>query len=188
MGKVLHASYSGYFPSCIGGPRTSGVINGSLEKIMSLYWRVKTWQIESIVGNIGIFNFSQGQKDLGSISATTEEELVCGKTYNNGTLIYATTEEGQVGVDFGLTYQPVFSKMDENYQMSLLCSFFVAGNTLAATNIEGENIGNVQFQPVDISIPIYTGVEDGGSLSVIISAKEWWSYGGTYDTSTGQPL
>jgi len=189
MGQVLHASYSGYFPSCIGAARTSGIINGSLANIMSIYWRVKTWQILSIVGNIGVLNFNQGQKDLGSISATTEEELVCGKIYIRSAIVDATTEDGQIGVDFSLLLFPVFSKSGDNYQMSIFSDFFVKGSTAASTNTEGGNIGNLTLQPINISVPYYSGAEEGGSsIAVTIGAKEWWSYGGTYDTQTGQPL
>jgi len=43
-----------------------------------------------------------------------------------------------------------------------------------------------------VSIPLYFDTFEGGLasayLDVSYTAKEWWSYDGTYDTTTGQPL
>jgi hypothetical protein len=52
MGKVLHASGSGYFPFCLdkGEPEQSGIdteypISLPLKQYMSWWWRVKTWRV-----------------------------------------------------------------------------------------------------------------------------------------------
>jgi hypothetical protein len=43
MAKVLHASYSGYFPSCLN--EFPELATQSLEDAMTIYWRVKSWTI-----------------------------------------------------------------------------------------------------------------------------------------------
>lgn len=43
MAKVLHASYSGYFPSCL--TELPELATQSLEDAMTIYWRVKSWTI-----------------------------------------------------------------------------------------------------------------------------------------------
>lgn len=43
MAQVLHASYSGYFPSCL--TENSALATQSLEDAMSIYWKVKSWTI-----------------------------------------------------------------------------------------------------------------------------------------------
>lgn len=100
MGRVLHASYSGYFPVCmeenrnpadnfIFAGRTYGKISSSLENIMALYWRVKKWEF-NFSGSVvfrqpgfderTIFYDSQGYKpllDLDNSFPEREEDLVC---------------------------------------------------------------------------------------------------------------
>jgi len=43
MAKVLHASYSGYFPSCLQVSDEFAIF--TLEEAMEIYWRVKAWTI-----------------------------------------------------------------------------------------------------------------------------------------------
>jgi hypothetical protein len=50
MGKVIHASYSGYFPTCIisGTPTPSQeYLSLTLEQAMALFWRVRTWEAKA---------------------------------------------------------------------------------------------------------------------------------------------
>ena len=88
MPKVLHARYSGYFPACIQVAPTSkqNLVGGTLEQIMELYWRVKTWRLDSVSGTTstnyagGASNqrtYTASQQTLGSVNATSETNLVC---------------------------------------------------------------------------------------------------------------
>jgi len=56
MGRVLHASYSGYFPFCLseGDPNSVGAgtaypLGMSLENAMTLYWRIKSYRLTGMV-------------------------------------------------------------------------------------------------------------------------------------------
>jgi hypothetical protein len=51
MAKVLHASYSGYFPTCLYELPDSAT--QSLEDAMEIYWKVKSWTI-TITGEIPV--------------------------------------------------------------------------------------------------------------------------------------
>ena len=88
MGKVLHASYSGWFPTCIQTElppitdleeRYSGEAE-SLGLMMSIYWRVREWELqfssatqdpEVNVTATGIYGFD----------AEKEEDLVCAPSF-----------------------------------------------------------------------------------------------------------
>lgn len=97
MGKVLHASGSGYFPFCLtkGVPPSTGLgtnypISLSLTKYMSWWWKVKTWNltgssacIETADGGNLVNNWSTTslvQEDSYTSSIPTEEKLVCEDT------------------------------------------------------------------------------------------------------------
>jgi len=94
MGKVLHASGSGYFPFCLtkGTPPSTGKgtdypISLPLTKYMSWWWKVKTWELTgssacSETANDGDFNntwttTSLNQDTTWTGAIPTEENLVC---------------------------------------------------------------------------------------------------------------
>jgi hypothetical protein len=202
MGRVLHASYSGYFPSCIGAARTVGVVSGSLSKIMEIYWRIKTWEISSATGAVIFpideddsitYTFTEGTKELGSTDATTEEELVCTKYFNKTALIQTVVTNtlapppSSIFTTFGLTYFPTASKSGSNYQMSFIGFISSVGTDLVSTTKEGPIVGYISLSPLDISVPLRAdSAEASGNVSVSLNATEWWSYGGLYDTATGE--
>jgi len=68
MAKVLHASYSGYFPSCL--LELPDLATQSLEDAMEIYWKVKSWTI-AISGDapVSARTFTQ--------TAQNETYLVC---------------------------------------------------------------------------------------------------------------
>lgn len=75
MAKVLHASASGYFPSCL--IEDASLATQSLEDAMSIYWRVKSWTI-TISGAFPISarTFTQ--------TAPNESYLVCDNSGGGG--------------------------------------------------------------------------------------------------------
>lgn len=204
MGKVLHASYSGYFPSCIGTARTTGVVKGSLSQIMSMYWRVKTWELSSATGsyivhidedNTVSYEFTEGTKELGSTNATSEEALVCSQYFNRSVLIttivnstYLPGPPSTIYTSFGFLYYPNISKSGENYQMTCQAGVEFAGTDLFSTLYEGLTVGQIYLSPLDISIPLRApvGADASGNVNIALNATEWWSYGGLYDTATGE--
>jgi len=76
--------------------------------------------------------------------------------------------------------------------------FFAAGDDSQDPDIASYEINS--SQPVDIQIENFgseismirlytqTGSTYWGGISIKIRADEYWSYGGTYNTSTGEPL
>lgn len=198
MGKVLHASYSGYFPACIGEERTQGVLDGTLNDLMYIYWRVKTWEIESVIGQLLVgdgpdtWTFNQGVTPLGSINANTEEELVCGKTFIRGSQIPFATSFGSAAGDLAIVYNSSASKNSGGlYQIFFYMIFEVAGGRIFSTNIQtpqGSQLGLLTLKPINITTPIYGSGSITGTMNISVRATEWWSYGGTYNTQTGEPL
>lgn len=94
MGKVLHASGSGYFPFCLtkGTPPSTGKgtnypISLSLTKYMSWWWKVRTWTLTGssacnetadggdLVNNWTTTSLNQDTDWTGGIPS--EENLVC---------------------------------------------------------------------------------------------------------------
>jgi hypothetical protein len=97
MGKVLHASGSGYFPFCLtkGTPPSTGKgtdypISLSLTKYMSWWWKVKTWELtgssacnetatppggQPLINNWTTTSLNQDTDWTGEIPS--EENLVC---------------------------------------------------------------------------------------------------------------
>lgn len=75
MAKVLHASASGYFPSCL--TENASLATQSLGDAMSIYWRVKSWTI-TISGAFPISarTFTQ--------TAPNESYLVCDNSGGSG--------------------------------------------------------------------------------------------------------
>ena len=73
MAQVLHASYSGYFPSCLTVNDEPAIF--TLEEAMEIYWRVKAWTISgTYVNNLG--ESSPFSQTFTSILAD-ETKLVC---------------------------------------------------------------------------------------------------------------
>jgi len=72
--------------------------------------------------------------------------------------------------------------------MTFIQDFLVTGSNRFSNNHQQDlpRCGTIVINPIQVTVPIYGG--DGGNLSIEISPVEWWSYGGTYDTQTGQPL
>jgi len=198
MGKVLHASGSGYFPGCIvaGDPADCP---WTLEKAMQTYWRVRTWtftasgiatesqdpsdtlEFSSTITGITSHNFQT------SVPQTLEEGLVCGNYFDvpspNGDF-YSFIEFGQPQTGGGLYNSGFVGEAVDNRIYPLEFVFPAIGSTLFDISILDTDI------PINM---IYVNDEVGvtydiTSGSATLTPTEWWSYGGTYDTSTGEPL
>lgn len=179
--------------------REKGVLEESLEKIMKLYARVKTWEIESVIGQLLVgygdtWTFNQGVAPLGSINANTEKELACAKTFIRGRQIPFNTPYGFAAGDLSMVYFPEISKKsDDLYQIYFYVLFEVGGNYPFFTNKplgiqdpQGAQIGFLTLKPINITAPIYGGGSITGTMNISVRATEWWSYDGKYDTETGE--
>jgi len=196
MGKVLSAQGTGYYPSCIqegSRPDDNDYLDLTIEQGMALYWRTRGWRVDAS----GSFYsdgrgtpenpivFSGGSELTPSLTVTSEEELVCFGNYIfdfTGTFII----EGAVPITFNYDFSSGY-KTEEKF----FPAFDVDGLFVYSSFPNGEKIGNVRFIFNDYTIvkDIYT--DDTGAVGDVLidfTCIEYWSYGGTWNTSTGQPL
>jgi len=196
MGKVLHASKSGYFISCI----QNGAGYWTLEKAMEVYWRVKTWELNmsatyliDLPENPETITISPGANVLLTSVYGQEEELVCNNEFN-------ATPSGSYG---GLN---IFFFGDAAKSGSLYSPAFNFFATFTKNFSEGDFILDVQTgnngpdvrsysvygsTPIEFSYTIFDLYKEFFVLqdaTFSLEPKEWWSYGGTYNTSTGARL
>jgi len=214
MGKVLHASKSGYFPFCDQNSLDFSndlKIDGSLEQIMSLYWRVKRFKYAltgqytapfadtiTISGGSGVF--------AQNIYPENEENLVCsGPILFTGSATLSTP---------AITVTPNFyMRLFEASFLSPVPFFQSTGSTYKTYfQIESDAAFGQQFinsisRNPETSVPCGTysveilsqilksgtlfqdfSTNYSGNVSLVIEPSEYWSYEGTYDTVTGAPL
>ena len=191
MGKVLHASGSGYFTSCI----QNGAGYWSLDRAMEIYWRVKKWELNMSATYFIDFpedpqtiTLSPGTNVLLTSFYEQEEELVCSSDF------YAPSASIEItfgdAAKSGSLYSPGF-----NFFAFLGASFSQGDFELDVYS--GNSGPDVRSYSVYGSTPIefsYSIIDQYAEFFVLQDAsfslepKEWWSYGGTYNTSTGEPL
>ena len=223
MGKVLHASASGYFTGCIKEQNLLvECFSGNLTQVMALFWRVKKWEA-TITGSLqrtldgitdtltfdGATRELQPQEPIPSI----EEDLVCFNSEAKGSLIYSTSAAwatDQSGNPFSDVLALSVSsgyRNDEQYTgvEKTENNFRIAGTVFFSATILVNGNGNT---PPDYPYPLveagnYQIITSAGTMTgklwtswtsqaancnVVINAKEYWSYGGTYNTQTGARL
>jgi hypothetical protein len=241
MGKVLHASYSGYFPFCIEqGTPSSLQENLSLTLLgaMTLFWRVKKWEVAlggelnytypegtflpGLVQSITYPNDSFFVCETRGTNIATEEDFVCVQDADN--FIFASIGRIPNIISFYQSEYFPYPPMDNSF----IQFFGLRFTTNDRIKTSGSNFF-VRFESM-VSVPsvivgtkdlenfpemskivgsysisfgdftkngILYGTADGeaqrdgsisGDVSLQIRAKEYWSYGGTYNTETGQPL
>lgn len=206
MGKILHASGSGYFPGCI----QNGVGFWSLEKAMDIYWRIRTWELNpSITYSIPIdgvpteltvspsapmeLTYRFGYLDSYP-PITSEEELVCGA---ENTLIVSTEEYsgdyyGEISFSYpqksGLLYSPGFL-LNFNFNAEI----YDFGSINFVGIFYGASVGDKSFsiygsEPIPFFFTQFAEYFTFVDATLSLEPKEWWSYGGMYNTNTGARL
>ena len=153
---------------------------------MKMYWRVKTWEVRATLSgrtntppDNGEYVFTYGW------DASEEEELVCIKTFSQ-------KSGGSPFEDNSFAFYP------STNGFALACSFlFVPSGDGGEPYISSFSIDGVS--PSQLSIQNFgdggtcnlynkpAGISDYGSMDITIKALEYWSYGETYDTTTGEP-
>ena len=196
MGKVLSAQGTGYYPSCIQvgeRPNDESYLDLSIEEGMALYWRTKKWRVDAS-GSFTSDDYDYPITYSGSSLATrtpkveAEENLVCtgksefvvlGDILWNGGL-----SKAEFAYDFTFGY-----KSDSKFY-----PYFVCNAPLIGTFPSGDKVGNIfiSFNGYTKTGSLYYSQDAPGTPSgnVLLSFTciEYWSYGGTYDTTTGQSL
>jgi len=203
MGKVLHASYSGYFPTCItdGTPTPpQEYLSLTLEEAMGLFWRVRAWEAKATgsfhdaVLEATIAYTSNSFEDMTpSVIVNEEKNLVC---YGSRTFYFEraatatiTPDEGGSYDADGITYaQYNFSSI--NKSGSTYYPYILIGSINSASSSYTSKIGTYKITYLDsnISGDLFGADGSSGNALIEIRAKEYWSYGGTYSTSSGSPL
>ena len=180
MGKVLHASKSGYFPFCLpvfpGG--AYNFTAASVEDSMKMYWVLRSFSITgSYTGpDDSTLTFSIILKN----SALEEEDIVCNPNWS-------TLSSTSLNTINGSWYS--------GGQFYSYGSLIVPDYTISALYDDGGGAGFA------ITSQDYSGYAEsfalegmtfygtsGGALSFSITPISYWSYDGTYDVATGNPL
>ena len=205
MGKVLHASASGYFPFCIvSGSKLNPSeypFQTNLQNAMALFWKVKTWRVQGYITDTIVQPFYV-KNDTSIFTPSDETQLVCavGITINTFEEVSGEFEATSIGF-FNYDVSGNGVGFDGN---SYVPKFVFQGTYTTATfsrqgrsdTNPGSDSGNLtisgfatiplyrqpDLSPEDPQAPFY----ENGSWT--ITPEEYWSYGGTYDTSTGLPL
>lgn len=208
MGNVLHASYSGYFPFCIEdgdssqvGPGTFHPISIPIEDIIKIYWRIRKINAAGPVFDpIGEADVQYFESDLFSLSTPNlEEEIVCNKYgafFSCSEIVVMGQIFDAINIEFcsiSLTDSHIL-RVGNLYYPSIICSGTGAtnnGNTvyfgLSFLSPGWTQVGDIDF--FGYSIPLYKDPTTSelpyyGS----IYATQYWSYGETWDTTTGARL
>jgi hypothetical protein len=207
MGKVLAPNY---FSFCLQNNYSEIPLNvreqffsgtaSSLNALMAAYWRVKEWRVDysafdtagSPITATGVYGFD----------VTSEEQLVCPndfieKSFSfSGTTFFAEHSFSifryfsnlyyGANISNGFAYQMLYYGADDGTAGASVysgtydvCSGAGIGGTVS---VNVADAGQLNFP--------YKICEDreGQFGTISISAQSYWSYGGTYNTSTGQPL
>jgi len=154
---------------------------------MAAYWRVKSWQVNITVSGPVVGSIACGA----SMNAGDETQLVCGKEASGFVEAEMFSPLQEITVDalllvnvsaIGIGVLLEFRDYPEGGDSFILwdTTDSSGGNQIILTmgsitkNLVGEYFGSDAYPDV-----IATGT---------MTAVEWWSYDGLYDTSTGEPL
>ena len=210
MGKVLHASYSGYFTECIGqGEKenpSSYPLECSLELAMALFWRVKTWNVEGYLTDrtetpVHVNKFTQE-----AFTPSTEEDLVCSAGFSITTFVGFNPFESILFGCFNFDLSELGIKKiggEDIYLPRIRFEGAYTGDNFSKQGISfadpGATSGNLTLNLLDqtFTIPLFRQPDlvppdplapyfENGDWT--IEANEYWSYNETYDTTTGQRL
>jgi len=194
MGKILHASGSGYFPFCIQETQQVDPWDEplSLKEAMSLYWKVKSWTIQ-VTGNLfyTVFRYEPGaQTGLFQTGVQTLDAKVCpsgvGAVSSFDVTLYSpiAPDGRQVG---GAAELSIFSnfgnllvKKFNNKYYALITVGVSYGGNIASNIDEGAVVGNYS---ITYSNKVLRGVlrakdsyVEGGNIRLDISASSYFDF------------
>jgi hypothetical protein len=150
---------------------------------MVAYWRVRKWRVDVtvsgyVVGAIGC--------DV-EMNAADESELVCGKDASGSASVEMLIPSGEFNTDVnlsvgvgagGIGVQVDFLDVPEGGDSNIIWNTTDSSGSNQITLTMGSITKNLSGAYIVMPITA-TGT---------MNAVEWWSYGGLYDTSTGEPL
>jgi hypothetical protein len=181
MAKVLHASASGYFPSCLEVNDELAIF--TLEEAMEIYWKVKAWTITgTYINNLGESSpFSQ----TFTSTLADETKLVC-RARN---FFPYFENDFTPFTDEAFFRRPQFFYINSSgnlYGLEIDFQFLPAGQGFGIRAIGAGNI-NFDFGPIvgslsvlGKSIPFYAEISDDGELppsaNGTMTPSEYWTY------------
>ena len=182
MAKVLHASYSGYFPSCLDVSDEIAIF--TLEEAMEIYWKVKAWTITgTYINNLG--ESSPFSQTFTSILAD-ETKLVC-RARN---FFPYFENDFTPFTDEAFFRRPQFFYINSSgnlYGLEIDFQFIPAGQGSGIRAI-GAGKGNFDYNPNDVgslsvlgkSIAFYAETSDdeesAPSANGTMTPSEYWTY------------
>jgi len=195
MGKVLSAQGTGYYPSCIqegSRPDDPDYLDLTIEQGMALYWRTRRWRVDASGSYYSDGKgspedpliFSGGGEITQYTPVGSEEDLVClgGSEYGFFGDVSINGEPSAVEVFYDYTSG---FKTDEKF----FPTFFFNSIFISSTASIKVGVARLIFNGYTIEKDIFSN-ESGavGDVLIDFTCIEYWSYGGTWNTSTGQPL
>jgi hypothetical protein len=131
-----------------------------------------------------------------SVIVDEEQNLVC---YGNRTFYFERDATARISpddesdpydADGTINFQYNFSSINKGGSTYYPNVLFGSINSASLKDGGGAKIGTykITYLNFEISGDLFGSDGSSGSASIQIDAKEYWSYGGTYDTSTGSPL
>lgn len=208
MGRVLHASKSGWFPLCIQSQlppiedieaRYSGAAS-SLGLMMAIYWRVREWEIQFSSETVGVIPTITATGTYG-FDADTEEGLVCApnfieKSFSSNNPLFAEHSFTLLSIFNDLFYGITSLDNNETFRYAYNLIYYSADDGSEGGLVYSGHVGfgiedTLSFSVADAGIcelKITRRPGLGNHFATIsILPKSYWSYGGLYDTTTGLP-
>jgi len=198
MGKVLFPDYFPYLCRDAGGFAS---FDGDLNGFMRMYWRVRTWRVTATL--TGYADYPPGPGDYiftYGWNAQTEEDLVCERQFqlisapdfqwDETSFFFFWALQSKPSQGNITNYQPGFdlfirpgddgadAETSNNPALASLPNW--ESVTTQVGNFGGDNMYLTYYRSI---FPYQFGV-----ITLKVEAEKYWSYGGTYNTSTGEPL
>jgi hypothetical protein len=180
MGKVLHASKSGYFPFCLPEFQddVTQFTTASVAVVMKSFWVLRSFSIT------GTYNGPNSVLDFSIVlsnTASKEEEIVCNPTWEVSSSSSLVDIVGS-WYDGGGGFYKYGNSIIPNYRISALYEQGQGGGFVIISQTSSGYEETFSFEGMT-----FYG-ESGGALSFLITPISYWSYDGTYDTATGNAL
>jgi len=197
VGKVLSAQGSGYYPSCIQTGSQTGspyYLDLTIDQGMALYWRTRKWRVDASGGFISDsygapIIYSGGGELTQYTPVGSEEDLVCKGGDEYGFFGDINVDSGTQPVEIFYDYTSGYKSDSKFFPTFALNTIYISSSP--AGSPPGQKIGDVRllFNGYTITKDLYIN-DTGASGNVLLdfTCTEYWSFGGTYDTATGEPL
>lgn len=196
MGRVLHASYSGYFPFCLNEiPESyrsafSNISTTSLENAMRIFWRIKKFRIYGRFAETSTEEIKDWEMVVES-TANEERDIVCFRGEENWKVVsYLNLLAGGEGPNiFGPRFifsYPIYT-LNKEYVVQLIIDGYFSGTQGPGGFVYRNPSYFVNFDRT-FNFEGVTLYGFNAGLEMKYEILEYWSYDGTWNTKTGAKL